>query len=130
MSLSCKIVACVTGLGYNLLSSFLAQLVISFVEMCRLGTTVAQCSMWWTIFCTVGWVCIEKDISVTGVMLSGRYFIQFFSKCLDVGLGARGAHSDESCTGTDVDTGGSSHTKRPLSPGRAPQDAQIQVNNS
>jgi len=27
------------------------------------------------------------------------------------------AHSGESCTGTDVDTGGSSRTKRPLSPG-------------
>jgi len=41
--------------------------------------------------------------------------------------GARGAHSGESCTGTDVDTGGSSHTKRPLSPGGTPQDAQNQV---
>jgi len=29
----------------------------------------------------------------------------------DVGPGARGAHSGESCTGTDVDTGGSSRTK-------------------
>jgi len=42
----------------------------------------------------------------------------------DVGPGARGAHSGESCTGTDVDTGGSSRTKRPLSPGGTPQDAQ------
>jgi len=45
----------------------------------------------------------------------------------DVGLGARGAHSGESCTGTDVDTGGSSRTKRPLSPAGTPQDAQSQV---
>jgi len=37
--------------------------------------------------------------------------------------GARGAHSGESCTGTDVDTGGSSRTKRPLSP----KDAHSQV---
>jgi len=42
----------------------------------------------------------------------------------DVGLGARGAHSGKSCTGTDVDTGGSSRTKRPLSPGGTPQDAR------
>jgi len=45
----------------------------------------------------------------------------------DVGPGARGAHSGESCTGTDVDTGGSSCTKRPLSPGGTPQDVQSQV---
>jgi len=45
----------------------------------------------------------------------------------DGGPGARGAHSGESCTGTDVDTGGSSRTKRPLSPGGTPQDAQSQV---
>jgi len=45
----------------------------------------------------------------------------------DGGPGARGAHSGESCTGTDVDTEGSSRTKRPLSPGDTPQDAQIQV---
>jgi len=45
----------------------------------------------------------------------------------DTGPGARGAHSGESCTGTDVDTGGSSRTKRPLSPGVTPQDAQSQV---
>jgi len=45
----------------------------------------------------------------------------------DVGPGARGAHSGESCTGTDVDTGGSSRTKRPLSPRGTPQDAQSQV---
>jgi len=45
----------------------------------------------------------------------------------DVGPAARGAHSGESCTGTDVDTVGSSHTKRPLSPGGTPQDAQSQV---
>jgi len=45
----------------------------------------------------------------------------------DLGPGARGAHSGESCTGTDVDTGGSSRTKRPLSPGGTPQDAQSQV---
>jgi len=45
----------------------------------------------------------------------------------DVGPGARGAHSGKPCTGTDVDTGGSSHTKRPLSPGGTSQDAQIQV---
>jgi len=32
----------------------------------------------------------------------------------DGGPGARGAHSGESCTGTDVNTRGSSHTKRPL----------------
>jgi len=35
----------------------------------------------------------------------------------DAGPGARGALSGESCTGTDVDNGGSSRTKRPLSPG-------------
>jgi len=45
----------------------------------------------------------------------------------DVGPGAWGAHSGESCTGTDVDTGGSSRTKRPLSPGGTAQDAQSQV---
>jgi len=45
----------------------------------------------------------------------------------DAGPGARGAHSSESCTGTDVDTGGSSRTKRSLSPGGTPQDAQSQV---
>jgi len=45
----------------------------------------------------------------------------------DGGPGARGAHSGESCTGTDVDTGGSSCTKRPLSPGGTRQDAQSQV---
>jgi len=45
----------------------------------------------------------------------------------DAGLGARGAHSGESCTGTDVDTGGSRCAKRPLSPGGTPQDAQSQV---
>jgi len=45
----------------------------------------------------------------------------------DVGPGARVAHSGESCTGTDVDTGGSSRTKRPLSTGGTPQDAQSHV---
>jgi len=45
----------------------------------------------------------------------------------DVRPGARGAHSGESCTGTDVDTGGSSRTKTPMSPGGTPQDAQSQV---
>jgi len=45
----------------------------------------------------------------------------------DEGPGARGAHGGESCTGTDVNTGGSSRTKRPLSPGGTPQDAQSQV---
>jgi len=45
----------------------------------------------------------------------------------DAGPGARGAHSGESCTGTDVDTGGSSRTKRPLLPGGTPQNAQSQV---
>jgi len=45
----------------------------------------------------------------------------------DGGLGAQGAHSGESCTGTDVDTGGSSRTKRLLSPGGTPQDAKRQV---
>jgi len=45
----------------------------------------------------------------------------------DVGPGARGAHRDESCTGTDVDTGGSCRTKRLLSPGGTPQNAQSQV---
>jgi len=45
----------------------------------------------------------------------------------DVWPGARGAHSGESCTGTDVNTGGSSRTKRPLSPGGTPQNAQNQV---
>jgi len=45
----------------------------------------------------------------------------------DGGPGARSAHSGESCTGTDVDTEGSSRTKRPLSPGGTPQDAQSQV---
>jgi len=43
------------------------------------------------------------------------------------GLRARGAHSDKSCTGTDVNTEGSSRTKRPLSPGGTHQDAQSQV---
>jgi len=46
---------------------------------------------------------------------------------VDVGPGARGAHSGEPCTGTDVDTGDSSRTKRPLSPGGTSQDAQSQV---
>jgi len=45
----------------------------------------------------------------------------------DVGPGARGAHSGESGTETDVDTGCSSRTKRPLSPGGTPQDAKSQV---
>jgi len=45
----------------------------------------------------------------------------------DPGLRARGAHGGESCTGTDVDTGGSSSTKSLLSPGGTPQDAQSQV---
>jgi len=48
----------------------------------------------------------------------------------DVGPGARGAHNGESCTGTDVDTRGSSRTKRPLSPGGTPQDAQSQMNRT
>jgi len=42
----------------------------------------------------------------------------------NVGPGARGAHSGELCTGTAVDTGGSSRTKRPLSPGETSQDAR------
>jgi len=37
------------------------------------------------------------------------------------------AHSGKSCTGTDVDTGASTHTQRPLSPGGTSQDAQSQV---
>jgi len=45
----------------------------------------------------------------------------------DGGPGAQGAHSGESCTGTDVDTEGSSRTKRSLSPGGTSQDAQSQV---
>jgi len=45
----------------------------------------------------------------------------------DGGLGARGAHSGESCTETDDNTGGSSRTERQLSPGGTPQDAQSQV---
>jgi len=45
----------------------------------------------------------------------------------DGGPGARGAHNGLLCTGTDVDTGGSSRTKRPLSPGGTPHDAQSQV---
>jgi len=48
----------------------------------------------------------------------------------DGGPAARGARSGESCTGTDVNTGGSSHTKRPLSPGGTPQDAQSQVKHT
>jgi len=44
----------------------------------------------------------------------------------DAGPKARGAHNGESCTGTDVDTGGSSRTKRPLSLGGTHQDAQSQ----
>jgi len=48
----------------------------------------------------------------------------------DVGPGARGTHSDESCTGTDVDTGGSRRTKIPLSPGGTPQDTQSQVKHT
>jgi len=48
----------------------------------------------------------------------------------DVGPGARGAHSGESCTGTDVDTGGNSRTKRLLSPGGTPQGAQSQVKHT
>jgi len=43
------------------------------------------------------------------------------------GSGARGAHSGKLCTGTDASTEGSSRTKRPLSPGGTPQDAQSQV---
>jgi len=45
----------------------------------------------------------------------------------DVGPAARGAHNGELCTGSDVDTGGSSRTKRLLSPSGTPQDAQSQV---
>jgi len=46
----------------------------------------------------------------------------------DAGPGTRGDHSGKSCTGTDVDTVGSSRTKRPLSlHGETPQDAQSQV---
>jgi len=41
--------------------------------------------------------------------------------------GARGAYSGESCTGTDIDTGGSSRIKKLLSPGGIPQDAQSQI---
>jgi len=48
----------------------------------------------------------------------------------DAGPGAWGAHSGESCTGTDVDTVGSSRTKRPLSPGGTPEDAQSQVKHT
>jgi len=48
----------------------------------------------------------------------------------DGGPGARGALSGESCTGTGVDTRGSSRTKRPLSPGGTPQDAQSQVKHT
>jgi len=44
--------------------------------------------------------------------------------------GARGALSGESCTGTDVDTGGSSRTKRPLSPGGTPQNAESQAKHT
>jgi len=47
----------------------------------------------------------------------------------DGGPGARGA-CDELCTGTDVDTGGSSRTKSPLSRGGTPQDAQRQVKHT
>jgi len=46
------------------------------------------------------------------------------------GPGARGALSGDSCTGTDVDTGGSSRTKRPLSAGGTPQDAQSWVKHT
>jgi len=42
-------------------------------------------------------------------------------------LGARGAHSGKLCTGTDASTEGGIRTKRPLSPGGTPQDAQCQV---
>jgi len=45
----------------------------------------------------------------------------------DGGPRARGAHSGKSCIGTDVNTGGSSRTKRLLSRGGTPQDAQSQV---
>jgi len=45
----------------------------------------------------------------------------------DIGPGARGADSGKPFTGTDVDTGGSSSTKRPLSSGGTSQDAQSQV---
>jgi len=38
----------------------------------------------------------------------------------DGGPGARGAHIIESCTGTDVNIGCSSRTKKPLSPGGTP----------
>jgi len=48
----------------------------------------------------------------------------------DAGPGARGAHSGESYSGTDVDTEGSSRTKRLLSPGGTPQDAQSQVKHT
>jgi len=45
----------------------------------------------------------------------------------DAGPRARDAHSGKPCTGTDVDTGGSSRTKRLLSPGGTSQDAKTQV---
>jgi len=45
----------------------------------------------------------------------------------DGGQKARGAHSGKLCTRTNVNTEGSSHTKRLLSPGGIPQDAQSQV---
>jgi len=45
----------------------------------------------------------------------------------NAGPEARGARSGELCTETDVDTGGSSRTKRPLSPGWTPQDDQSHV---
>jgi len=46
----------------------------------------------------------------------------------DAGPGAEAPTvANRSCTGTDVDTGGSSRTKRPLSTGGTPQDAQSQV---
>jgi len=51
---------------------------------------------------------VRKQREATAAQQAGR------------GPRARGAHSGESCTGTDVDTGGSSRTKRPLSPGGTP----------
>jgi len=48
----------------------------------------------------------------------------------DGGPGARDAHSGESCTGTDVNNRDSSRTKRLLSPGGTPQDAQNQMKHT
>jgi len=49
---------------------------------------------------------------------------------VDGGPKARDAHSSESCTGTDVNTEGCSHSKKLLSHRGIPQEAQSQVKHT